>query len=187
MALLAQVLFVVPASEQNFSIPDTNRREQPAITRVSTSFLWHQTCFSVVHYTSEAESLLVKAPELTASLLQGLRAKGVRVAIDDFGTGYSSLSYLHRFPIDTLKIDQTFVRQIGNPDGNSMVNAMIPLMAGLKSRLFKTSTVIRAPYIAPLLARSASRDVAPDLLGQPDLLMPITSRGFGLRFGLGNH
>jgi EAL domain-containing protein (putative c-di-GMP-specific phosphodiesterase class I) len=73
-------------------------------------------------------------PELTASLLQSLRRKGVRVAIDDFGTGYSSLSYLHRFPIDTLKIDQSFVRLVGTPDGASMVKAIVDMGRNLGMR-----------------------------------------------------
>jgi diguanylate cyclase (GGDEF)-like protein len=81
------------------------------------------------------ESLLMKAPELTAVLLQSLRGKGVRVAIDDFGTGYSSVSYLRRFPIDTLKIDQSFVRQIDTPEGLSMVRAIIDLGHNLGMRL----------------------------------------------------
>jgi diguanylate cyclase (GGDEF)-like protein/PAS domain S-box-containing protein len=81
------------------------------------------------------ESLLMKAPEFTATLLQSLRAKGVRVAIDDFGTGYSSLSYLRRFPIDTLKIDQSFVRQIDTVDGVSMLKAIIDLGRNLGMRL----------------------------------------------------
>lgn len=81
------------------------------------------------------ESLLMKAPEFTATLLQSLRGKGVRVAIDDFGTGYSSLSYLRRFPIDTLKIDQSFVRQIDIPEGVSMVKAIIDLGRNLGMRL----------------------------------------------------
>jgi diguanylate cyclase (GGDEF)-like protein/PAS domain S-box-containing protein len=81
------------------------------------------------------ESLLMKAPEFTAMLLQSLRAKGVRVAIDDFGTGYSSLSYLRRFPIDTLKIDQSFVRQIDTPEGVSMVKTIIDLGRNLGMRL----------------------------------------------------
>ena len=59
------------------------------------------------------ESLLLQSlNETTANLLE-LRELGVRIAIDDFGTGYSSLSYLHQLPITTLKIDQSFVREIG--------------------------------------------------------------------------
>ncbi len=81
------------------------------------------------------ESLLMKTPELTAKLLQRLRRRGVRVAIDDFGTGYSSLSYLRRFPIDTLKIDQSFIREIGTPDGCSMVKAIIDMGRNLRMRI----------------------------------------------------
>ncbi len=58
------------------------------------------------------ESLVMKDPDGAASRLMALREMGVKVAIDDFGTGYSSLSYLHSLPIDTLKIDQSFVRDI---------------------------------------------------------------------------
>jgi diguanylate cyclase (GGDEF)-like protein/PAS domain S-box-containing protein len=81
------------------------------------------------------ESLLMKNPEFTASLLQGLRRKGVKVAIDDFGTGYSSLSYLQRFPIDTLKIDQSFVRQIETVDGANIVTAIINMGRNLGMRI----------------------------------------------------
>ncbi len=82
------------------------------------------------------ESVLMKHVESTAAILQALREEGVRVAIDDFGTGYSSLSYLARFPIDALKIDQSFVRQITtSPDETTIVTAVISIGRSLKLRV----------------------------------------------------
>ena len=82
------------------------------------------------------ESLLVKQPESAASILHALRERGVRLAIDDFGTGYSSLSYLRKFPVDTLKIDQSFVRQISTGgDDTIIVTAIIALARSLKLRV----------------------------------------------------
>jgi diguanylate cyclase (GGDEF)-like protein len=78
------------------------------------------------------ESVLMKNPGAAASILQSLRAKGVRVAIDDFGTGYSSLGYLQKFPLDVLKIDQSFLRQIGTPGADtSIVTAVIAMAQSL--------------------------------------------------------
>jgi len=82
------------------------------------------------------ESVLMKHAEYTASVLNALRAGGVQVAVDDFGTGYSSLSYLRKFPIDALKIDQSFVSQITTvPDETIIVKAVISLGRSLKLRV----------------------------------------------------
>jgi len=82
------------------------------------------------------ESVLMKRAESTAVILEALRARGVQVAVDDFGTGYSSLSYLGRFSIDTLKIDQSFVRQISvSPGETTIVSAVIGIGRSLRLRV----------------------------------------------------
>lgn len=82
------------------------------------------------------ESVLMKRVESTESILNTLRAKGVQLAVDDFGTGYSSLSYLRKFAIDALKIDQSFVRQIAAPLGEtSIVAAVISMGRSLNLRI----------------------------------------------------
>src|SRR6202171_3720679 len=82
------------------------------------------------------ESVLMKHAESTEYILKRLRAGGVQLAVDDFGTGYSSLSYLRKFPIDALKIDQSFVRQITiAPDETTIVTAVIGMGRSLKLRV----------------------------------------------------
>jgi diguanylate cyclase (GGDEF)-like protein/PAS domain S-box-containing protein len=82
------------------------------------------------------EGVLMKHAELTANILQTLRESGVQVAVDDFGTGYSSLSYLRKFPIDELKIDQSFVSQITcGGDDAAIVTAVISMARSLKLRV----------------------------------------------------
>jgi len=82
------------------------------------------------------ESVLMEHSESAASILQSLREKGVQVAVDDFGTGYSSLSYLRKFPVDALKIDQSFVSHISTAaDNASIVTAVISMARSLKLRV----------------------------------------------------
>lgn len=82
------------------------------------------------------ESILMHDAESSASVLEALKIMGVKLAIDDFGTGYSSLSYLKRFPIDTLKIDQSFVRDIvTDADDATIVAAVIGMGKNLKQRV----------------------------------------------------
>jgi diguanylate cyclase (GGDEF)-like protein/PAS domain S-box-containing protein len=82
------------------------------------------------------ESVLMKRAESTESILKALRAGGVQLAVDDFGTGYSSLSYLRKFPIDALKIDQSFIRQITTaPDQTTIVTAVISMGRSMKLRV----------------------------------------------------
>jgi diguanylate cyclase (GGDEF)-like protein/PAS domain S-box-containing protein len=82
------------------------------------------------------ESVLMKRAESTEAILKALQARGVQIAVDDFGTGYSSLSYLSKFSIDTLKIDQSFVRQISTtPDQTAIVTAVIGIGRSLKLRV----------------------------------------------------
>jgi diguanylate cyclase (GGDEF)-like protein/PAS domain S-box-containing protein len=82
------------------------------------------------------EAVLMKHADLSASVLQSLRANGVQLAIDDFGTGYSSLRYLKKYPIDALKIDRSFVRQISRaPDDSTVASAIIGMGRSLKLRV----------------------------------------------------
>jgi diguanylate cyclase (GGDEF)-like protein len=82
------------------------------------------------------ESVLMKHTSSTANMLQTLRERGIRVAVDDFGTGYSSLSYLRKFPVDAVKIDQSFIRQISTAgEDTTIIKAVIGMARGLKLRV----------------------------------------------------
>jgi diguanylate cyclase (GGDEF)-like protein/PAS domain S-box-containing protein len=78
------------------------------------------------------ETFLMHDSTSTATVLETLKDMGVQLALDDFGTGYSSLSFMKRFPIDTLKIDQSFVRNLAtDADDASIVNAVINMGSSL--------------------------------------------------------
>jgi CheY-like chemotaxis protein len=89
-----------------------------------------------VEHGADAETVLMKHPESTVSLLESLKGLGVQLTVDDFGTGYASLSYLSQFPIDSLKVDQSFVREISTTaDDARTVSAVIRMGNSLRKRV----------------------------------------------------
>jgi EAL domain-containing protein (putative c-di-GMP-specific phosphodiesterase class I) len=82
------------------------------------------------------ESVVMHDPQSAVHTLEQLNAMGIRIAIDDFGTGYSSLAYLKRYPIDTLKVDQSFVRDVTHdPNDASIVQAIIAMARSMQLRV----------------------------------------------------
>jgi len=77
------------------------------------------------------ESAIIENLDAAVMMLKRIKALGIRLSLDDFGTGYSSLSYLHRFPIDTLKIDRSFVSRINLPKNAEIVKTILTLARNL--------------------------------------------------------
>ncbi|WP_229414696.1 putative bifunctional diguanylate cyclase/phosphodiesterase [Zemynaea arenosa] len=96
------------------------------------------------------ENICIRNPQYAMEQLNKLGQLGVSVAIDDFGTGYSSLSYLHRFPVHTIKIDQSFVKEIGDENGHyPVILAIISIARGLGLNLIAegVETDVQARYL----------------------------------------
>src|SRR5206468_10317549 len=84
------------------------------------------------------ESVVMEDAEFNTRTLSHLKELGIEIAIDDFGTGYSSLSYLKRFPVDTLKIDRSFVMELDqaqSQEGKAIVQAVISLSEALNVKI----------------------------------------------------
>jgi len=91
------------------------------------------------------ETVLMQDAESAVVTLLALKTMGVRLAIDDFGTGYSSFTYLRRFPVDTLKVDQSFVQEItADLQGTTMVDAMINIGKSLNQRVIAEGVETRS-------------------------------------------
>ncbi len=108
---------------------------QPNITEVVRDFLDRSGLPPERLELELTESAIMTDAEINIEKLRQLKALGLALAVDDFGTGYSSLSYLKRFPINTLKIDQSFIADLSSPDGAAIIDAIIALSRTLSLRV----------------------------------------------------
>ena len=112
------------------------------------------------------ESVVMKDPVATAELLTRLKALGVRLAMDDFGTGYSSLAQLKRLPLDRLKIDRAFVRDVlSDPADQAVVQAVIAMGHALKLRIIAEGVETQEQRV--MLASFGCDEVQGFLCGYP--------------------
>ncbi len=132
------------------------------------------------------ESMLIENTEAASEILARLRALGIQLQMDDFGTGYSSLSYLHRFPMDSIKIDRSFISGLdGVSEQAAIVQAIVTLAhaLGLSVVAEGVETAAHLQYLKPLacefgqgyfFSRPLPLDAVEDLLQQPVPLAQLT-------------
>ncbi|WP_116367448.1 two-component system response regulator [Parahaliea mediterranea] len=121
----------LPEFRVSVNISSIQFNQRDLATRVSHILAASGLSASRLELELTESAIMTDAPTNIAKLRE-LKALGLALAVDDFGTGYSSLSYLKRFPIDTLKIDQSFITDLGSPDGAAIVDAILALSSSLK-------------------------------------------------------
>jgi EAL domain-containing protein (putative c-di-GMP-specific phosphodiesterase class I) len=122
------------------------------------------------------EGVLINDPERAISILSDLRALGVKISLDDFGTGYSSLSYLRQFPLDKIKIDRSFIVDVGQDERSApIVRAVVALAHSLG--LTVTAEGVETQGQLDLLQGQSCNQVQGFLLGRPAPLgLPAAAR-----------
>jgi EAL domain-containing protein (putative c-di-GMP-specific phosphodiesterase class I) len=126
------------------------------------------------------ESLAMRDVRQTVVTLNALNEIGVSIAIDDFGTGYSSLAYLRRFPVDFLKIDRTFVHDIGvSDDGAAIARAIISMAHSLQLSVIGEGVETAQQF--DFLCRHGCEEVQGFLFAKalpPDEVVPLIAPGY---------
>ncbi len=131
----------------NFSVKDFSAIDLPGLLEAAIE---EKKIDPLQIHLEIVESLLMDAPEKARAVLEKCREIGINISIDDFGSGYSSLSYLHFFPIDTLKIDQSFIRTLSKDKGSKvLVKAIIGLAHNLGMKVIAegVETAADAEYL----------------------------------------
>jgi len=124
------------------------------------------------------ETVAMQDSQLTIATLRRLKDLGVKLSLDDFGTGHSSLSYLRRFPLDTLKVDQSFVRDLKDAQTASIVQAIVTMARSLGLRVVAEGVETEEQRVVLqehgcdvlqgyLLSRPLPMDALVDYLGPP--------------------
>ncbi|HSN22118.1 MAG TPA: EAL domain-containing protein [Usitatibacter sp.] len=124
--------------EQGFALSvavnlSASQFHQPELVKELAAILWSTGAPAQLLELEITETMVMKDPDRAVAVMEQLRAMGVRLSIDDFGTGHSSLGYLKRFPIDRLKVDRSFVRELPHNGGDAAITrAVIALAHSLK-------------------------------------------------------
>ena len=148
----------VNLSAQQFSLPDLKQRLEDALAE-------HRLAPSMLE-VEITETAAMRDVASTAETLTALRGLGVHVSIDDFGSGYSSLIYLHRFAVDAIKIDRSFVESIGTDHhGEAICDAVLRLGQALGTRVIAEGVETEAQL--DFLRRRRCDEVQGYLIGKP--------------------
>ncbi|WP_080806443.1 putative bifunctional diguanylate cyclase/phosphodiesterase [Halomicronema hongdechloris] len=126
--LRSHLLFSINFSSRQFAQP--NFVQQVETILAETGIAAHRLKFEIT------ESAIIHNPKSAATVLEHLKSLGIQLALDDFGTGYSSLSYLHGFPVDTLKIDRSFIQNLEtDPKSLEIVRTILLLARALDKKV----------------------------------------------------